>query len=148
LKQNSTSAARWLYDLLHDYRHTVQHPDISNSEIVELPPTSAERRDSVDEVDASDFAGEVILAGHDEELVEACRDATQGHLQRLKKELPGVAKRLVSTWPRLPTLWPLDCRRKALIGGEPRQTCSLLASARGSLREIFSLSMFDSAFSP
>jgi len=94
VKQNSTSAARWLFDLLHDYRHAVQHPDISNSDIVELPPTSAERRDSEDEVDASEFAGEVILAGHDEELVEACRDATQGHLQRLKKELPGVARKI------------------------------------------------------
>jgi transcriptional regulator with XRE-family HTH domain/Zn-dependent peptidase ImmA (M78 family) len=94
LKQNSTSAARWLFDLLHDYRHAIQHQEISNSGIVELPPTSAERRESVDEVDASDFAGEVILAGHDEELVAACRDATQGHLQRLKKELPGVAKKI------------------------------------------------------
>jgi transcriptional regulator with XRE-family HTH domain/Zn-dependent peptidase ImmA (M78 family) len=94
LKQNSTSAARWLFDLLHDYRHATQHPDMLNSQIVELPATSAERRDSADEVDASDFAGEVILAGNDEEVIEACRQVTQGHLQRLKQELPGVAQKV------------------------------------------------------
>jgi transcriptional regulator with XRE-family HTH domain/Zn-dependent peptidase ImmA (M78 family) len=94
LKQNSTSTARWLFDLLHDYRHAVQHPEASNSEIVELPPTSAERRDAPDEIDASDFAGDVILAGNAEQLLDASRDATQGHLQRLKKELPSVAQKI------------------------------------------------------
>ena len=94
LKQNSGSSARWLFDLLHDYCHAIQHPEQMDSQVVELPPTSPERRDSKDERDASDFAGQVILAGHDEELIYACEQSTQGRLQNLKAALPGVAKKI------------------------------------------------------
>ena len=94
LKQNSHSASRWLFDLLHDYRHATQRPHLNDSEVVELPPTSEERREAPDEVDASNFAGEVILAGHDKELIRACELATGGRLPRLKAVLPDVAKEI------------------------------------------------------
>ncbi len=92
LKTNSQSNARWLFDLLHDYFHATQHPSRDTSEILELAPNDPERINDVDEKEASDFAGEVILAGKNEELWEAVFEATEGHLPRLKSALPTVAK--------------------------------------------------------
>jgi len=94
LKQKSLSSARWLFDLLHDFRHATQHPALLENQIIESPPSSPERINAPDEIDASEFAGDVTLAGHGPELVAACEAATAGRLQRLKSELPGVAKTL------------------------------------------------------
>lgn len=92
LKQANISLSRWLFDLLHDYRHATQHPEMRETAVIETPPMSAERRESVDEADASEFAGKVILAGNGPELIQACEEQTGGKLQLLKTILPDVAQ--------------------------------------------------------
>ena len=92
LKQSNMSMARWLFDLLHDYRHAVQHPEMLETTVIEVPPMSDERRQSSDEVDASEFAGQVILAGNGPEMLRACEEQTRGRLPLLKSVLPKVAK--------------------------------------------------------
>jgi Zn-dependent peptidase ImmA (M78 family)/transcriptional regulator with XRE-family HTH domain len=91
LKQNSKHEARWSFDLLHELFHAARHPDADTLEVIEADETSAERRESDEEIAASQFAGDVVLDGRAEQLAEACVKAAQGSIERLKKIVPGVA---------------------------------------------------------
>ena len=50
------------------------------------------RRKSADEAKADRFAGDVMLAGRAEQLVEKCVDVAKGSVERLKSAVPQVAK--------------------------------------------------------
>jgi transcriptional regulator with XRE-family HTH domain len=98
LKQQTCSLARWLHDLLHEVRHAGEKPEEKERTIIEEPETSAERRESEEEVEATQFAADVVLKGRAEELVKLCVQATKrskgsGRLELLKAELPKVAAR-------------------------------------------------------
>lgn len=93
LKQNSRHAARWLYDLIHELFHAGQSPDAPTLEVIEADETSAERRESPEEIAASQFAGEVVLDGRAEELAQECVDAAHNSVERLKGVVPAVAER-------------------------------------------------------
>lgn len=98
LKQTTCAPARWLHDLLHELFHAGEKPEEKERSVVEEPETSAERRESDEEVEATQFAADVVLAGRAEELVKLCVQATKrskgpGRLQLLKSELPNVAAR-------------------------------------------------------
>jgi transcriptional regulator with XRE-family HTH domain/Zn-dependent peptidase ImmA (M78 family) len=91
LKQTSRHEARWLFDLLHELFHAGQRPDAETLEVVEADETSAERRDSDEEIAASRFAGEVLLDGKAETLAEACVQAARKSVERLKSVVPTIA---------------------------------------------------------
>ena len=93
LKQKTQSSARWLFDLLHELRHAGQEPDNDQLSIIEASDTAQERRESLDEQEASRFAGNVILDGRSEELANLCVDAARGSVERLKAALPRVAEK-------------------------------------------------------
>ena len=93
LKQTSRHEARWLFDLLHELFHAGQRPEREMLEVIEADETSPERRDSGEEVAASQFAGDVVLDGKAEALAQACVKASGGSLERLKSVLPTVAAR-------------------------------------------------------
>ena len=93
LKQNSRYLARWLFDLIHEIFHAGQNPDVPTLEIVEADETSSERRNSSEEIAATQFAGEVVLDGRAEEIAQACVNAAQGSVERLKGVVPAVAER-------------------------------------------------------
>lgn len=93
LKQTSRHEARWLFDLLHELFHAGQRPESETLEVIEADETSAERRESGEEVAASQFAGDVVLDGKAEALAQACVKAARGSLERLKSVLPTVAAR-------------------------------------------------------
>lgn len=98
LKQMTHALARWLHDLLHELFHAGQKPEEKERTVIEEPETSAERRESDEEVEATQFAADVVLAGRAEELVKLCVQATKrskgsGQLELLKSELPKVAAR-------------------------------------------------------
>ncbi len=93
LKQTSRHEARWLFDLLHELFHAGQRPESETLEVIEADETSAERRNSGEEVAASQFAGDVVLDGKAEALAQACVKAARGSLERLKSVLPTVAER-------------------------------------------------------
>lgn len=91
LKQASHHEARWLFDLLHELFHAGQHPEADTLEVVEADETSAERRNSTEEIAASQFAGDVLLDGKAEALAQACVKVAKGSVERLKTAAPTVA---------------------------------------------------------
>lgn len=91
LKQRSRQEARWLFDLLHELFHAAQRPEASTLEIIEADETSAERRNSDEEIAASQFAGEVVLDGKAETLAQACVRAARNSVERLKSVVPTIA---------------------------------------------------------
>lgn len=91
LKETSRHEARWLFDLLHELFHAGQRPEDETLEVIEADETSAERRNSEEEIAASQFAGEVILNGKAEALAHACVRAARNSVERLKRVVPMVA---------------------------------------------------------
>ncbi|NER51703.1 MAG: ImmA/IrrE family metallo-endopeptidase [Symploca sp. SIO1A3] len=93
LKQKTPSVARWLFDLLHELFHASQEPNLDERTVLEAEETAEERQESDEELEASLFAGEVVLAGRAEELAEMCVNAAKGSVERLKKVVPQIAHR-------------------------------------------------------
>ena len=93
LKQRTASAARWLHDLLHELWHSGNEPELEEHPIFEENEMSISRRKSPQEIAASRFAGDVMLAGRAEELVELCIQESKNRLERLKRVLTRVAER-------------------------------------------------------
>lgn len=91
LKQTSKHEARWLFDLLHELFHASQRPEADTLEVIEADETSAERRNSDEEIAASQFAGEVVLDGKAEALAQACVQAARNSVERLKSIVPTIA---------------------------------------------------------
>lgn len=91
LKQTSKHEARWLFDLLHELFHAGQRPEDDTLEVIEADETSAERRNSDEEIAASQFAGEVVLDGKAETLAQACVQAARKSVERLKSVVPTIA---------------------------------------------------------
>lgn len=92
LKQRTRSAARWLHDLLHEYFHAAQNPDLEEHPVIEESEMSASRRTSPEEQAASTFAGDVMLDGRAEELAQRCVDASNGRIEWLKNAVPRIAQ--------------------------------------------------------
>ena len=93
LKQRTASAARWLHDLLHELWHAGNEPELEEHPVIEESETSDYRSNSRQEVAATQFAGDVMLSGRAEELVELCVRTAQNSVERLKQTLPRVARR-------------------------------------------------------
>jgi Zn-dependent peptidase ImmA (M78 family)/transcriptional regulator with XRE-family HTH domain len=93
LKQQTMSEARGLHTLLHEFRHTAEEPEKPNREKIEAEETSKERRESEEEELCSEFAGEVMLDGRPDELVEMCVEISRGKVSLLKNVVPQIATR-------------------------------------------------------
>ncbi len=93
LKQQTKSEARWLFDLLHELWHAGEEPDQPERSLLELPETDPDRRQSTEEKHASMFAGNVVLAGRAEELVNIVLKETDGLIPRFKATVQKVADR-------------------------------------------------------
>jgi transcriptional regulator with XRE-family HTH domain len=92
LKQQTSSAARWLFDLLHELFHAAREPSLDERTIVEAEETAIERRESQEELEVNLEAGNVVLGGRAEELAQMCVEVAKGSVERLKKVVPQVAK--------------------------------------------------------
>jgi cytidylate kinase len=92
LKQRTRSVARWLNDLLHEYFHAANNPDLEEHPVIEEDEMSPARRQSKEELAASRFAGDVMLDGRAEKLAERCVEAAKGSVERLKSAVTKVAK--------------------------------------------------------
>lgn len=93
LKQASRHEARWIFDLFHEIFHAAQNPDLETLEVIEDDETSSERRNSMEEIAASQFAGNVLLRGRADELANISVTAARNSVERLKGVVPGVAER-------------------------------------------------------
>ena len=92
LKQTSRHEARWTFDLLHELFHAAQRPEEETFEVVEEEATSSERRDSDEEMAASQYAGNVMLDGRADELAQQCVTMARKLIPRLKRVVPRVAR--------------------------------------------------------
>jgi transcriptional regulator with XRE-family HTH domain len=93
LKQQTSSTARWLFDLLHELFHASREPNLDERTVVEAEETAIERRKSQEETEVNLEAGNVVLDGRAEELAQMCVDAAKGSVERLKKVVPQIANR-------------------------------------------------------
>lgn len=92
LKQTSEHQSRWIFDLLHELYHAGQCPEDETFALVESKATSRDRRESREEVAASQFAGDVMLAGKAEMLAELCVREAAHSVERLKSAVPRIAQ--------------------------------------------------------
>jgi ribosome-binding protein aMBF1 (putative translation factor) len=92
LKQRTNSLARWLFDLLHETDHVAKRPTSKSLAIIE-PGMSTEELQVTEELEASAFAGEVMLSCRSEELAQLCVDAARGSVERLATVVPQIALR-------------------------------------------------------
>lgn len=92
LKQSSKHESRWIFDLLHELFHAGQRPDAETLEVIEGDETSVERRNSEEEIAASQFAGDVVLDGKAEQLAQRSVQAANGSIERLKSVVPKIAR--------------------------------------------------------
>lgn len=92
VKQRSQSAARWLFDVLHELDHAAQDPNAESREVLEWSETDPRRRESDEEQNASWFAGEVILGGRAEALTKQSLQAANKDLARLKSAVVRIAQ--------------------------------------------------------
>jgi hypothetical protein len=77
--------------LLHELFHAGQLPEADTLEVIETDETSTERRNSGEEIAASQFAGEVVLDGMAETLAQTCVQAARNSVELLKSVVPTVA---------------------------------------------------------
>lgn len=93
LKQTTKSLARWLFDMLHEIWHAGQDPDAEELSVIEEGETALSRRESEDEQAASEYAGNIILEGRAEDLVDICLAEANSDVKHIKRVLPTVAVR-------------------------------------------------------
>lgn len=93
LKQRTDFPSRWLSDLVHELYHAGEEPDKAEFEVIELPETSEERRQSTSEQYAIRFSSEAILDGRAESLTQQCVTMAKGRVQLLKDVVRQVARR-------------------------------------------------------
>lgn len=91
LKQVTKSAARWAFDDLHELRHAAEEPDRDEFAVIETDEQDKERWKRPEEQAASQFAGDVLLAGRAEELAHRCAKLAGGDIRNLKRVVPQVA---------------------------------------------------------
>jgi transcriptional regulator with XRE-family HTH domain/cytidylate kinase len=92
LKQQTRSAARWVFDLLHEYFHAAHNPHLEDHPVIEEAENSETRRKSAEEIAASTFAGNVMLDNRAQELAERCVQIARGSVERLKSAVAKVAR--------------------------------------------------------
>jgi transcriptional regulator with XRE-family HTH domain/Zn-dependent peptidase ImmA (M78 family) len=93
LKQQTKSAARWLFDLLHELWHAAQEPELDERTVIEDSEIAQARLNSQEEKTATRFAGHITLDGRAEELVKLCEQEAKGSIEQLKRVVPKIAAR-------------------------------------------------------
>lgn len=92
MKQRTPHTGRWLFDLLHELYHVSQRPEETDFLVLEAAETSVERRESDEEIRASQFAGEVALRGQAENLTQVVINQSNGDIRRVKSLVSQVAE--------------------------------------------------------
>lgn len=91
LKQRTSSAARWAFDGLHEFRHAGEAPEQDTFSVLEADEQDQEHWRKPEEWAASQYAGNVLLDGRAEDLAHRCAAMAGGSIPRLKSVVPQVA---------------------------------------------------------
>jgi transcriptional regulator with XRE-family HTH domain len=92
LKHQSKFLARCVFDVLHEMHHAGEDPDNPVLSWIEESEISSQRRNSPEEQAASEFAGNVLLNGRAEAMVNECVEIADGKVERLKSAVIKVAQ--------------------------------------------------------
>lgn len=90
LKQQSDSKARWMFDLLHEYWHATEHPELQEREVIDINEILSSKDENVEEIRANKFANDVIFEDIPL-LLKNCYRLSKGHPSRLKAAVQSVA---------------------------------------------------------
>ena len=94
LKQRSASESRWTFDLLHELWHAAQEPDQPERTVLEYGnETITEENGFIEERQAGQFAGAVLLKGQGNQLVKRCLEEAHYDLRQLKGAVARIAAR-------------------------------------------------------
>lgn len=91
LKQRTLSDSRWLFDLLHEFRHAGETPDDPEFSVIEAGEVGGERHLSRSERIASAFAGAVALGSRAEALAQMAVERANGRMEWLQRAVIEVA---------------------------------------------------------
>lgn len=89
LKQPMPFESRWAFDLVHEIYHAGESPELDSMSAVQCDPMDEARRESDDEANANNMAGNVLLNGQADELYKQIITAASN-----KRQLISVAKQV------------------------------------------------------
>jgi len=87
LKQGARRSSRWAFDLLHEIGHILSGLDGADGGVLDGNDMSIDEGEQA----ANQFAGDVLLDGRAEALVQRCVGEAKGSVERLKGLVPRVA---------------------------------------------------------
>jgi Zn-dependent peptidase ImmA (M78 family) len=90
VKQGTPYQGRWLFDLAHELAHVIKHLSTEHPTIIETEEITP-HPETDDEVEASDFAEELILKGRAEALAQLCVERAKNDLPKLKIAVQEIA---------------------------------------------------------
>jgi hypothetical protein len=93
IKQQTSSEARWIIDLLHELWHAAQNPELAEHTIIEADPPYSDSEQLMEEQIATDFAADVVFRGKADELAEECALTSNRRMEWLKSAVQKVAAR-------------------------------------------------------
>lgn len=95
VKQLTNAHSRWFVDLGHELKHVASHLNTDRTMIVEgeeiRPVFDPKSTLSDQELEANEFASDLVLGGRAEELIQDCVNLSQGSVERLKLAVQRVA---------------------------------------------------------
>ncbi len=91
VKQQTSSEARWIIDLLHELWHASQNQENPEHSVIEADLIYLTADQIIEEEIATDFAADVVFKGRADELAEQSAAASSRRMEWLKKAVQKVA---------------------------------------------------------
>lgn len=92
LKQRTAFTSRWLVNLLHEFAHAAQEPEIEDFGVIDEMEPLRSWKHSPEEEDAVWFALDVALNEQAEILAQRSVQGARGSVERLTTVVPGIAR--------------------------------------------------------
>jgi transcriptional regulator with XRE-family HTH domain len=92
IKQQTSSEARWIIDLLHELWHASQNQENPEHSVIEADAVYLTTDQLIEEQIATDFAADVVFKGRADELAEESATASSHRTEWLKTAVQKVAR--------------------------------------------------------
>ena len=93
IKQQTSSEARWIIDLLHELWHAAQNQENPEHSVIEAESIYLTADQIIQEEIATDFAADVVFKGRADELAEEAAETSSRRMEWLKSAVQKVAAR-------------------------------------------------------
>jgi transcriptional regulator with XRE-family HTH domain len=91
IKQQTSSEARWIIDVLHELWHASQNPEIPEHGVVEAEALYLTADQLIEEQIATDFAADVVFRGRANDLAEQAAEKCNQRMEWLKSAVQKVS---------------------------------------------------------